>query len=163
MPVRFRRSIKLGPGLKFNINKKSVGFSVGMRGAHYTVNTRGQRTKSVGLPGTGLWYTERSTAPGTSRSPGSGPHTANRTPSQTTPQHRSLPKPGWFAPSSEKQFYAGLKAYLAGDLSAAYEQFDAASHAQRNGVSADLFAGVTANQLENQEKAIEHLEKVVAS
>ncbi len=54
--MRFRKRFKLAPGLKFNINKKSLGLTLGTRGANLTYNTKGQRTASVGLPGTGLWY-----------------------------------------------------------------------------------------------------------
>ena len=53
---RFRRSVKLAPGLRLNFNKNSMGLTLGPRGAHYTVNTSGRVTTSVGLPGTGLWY-----------------------------------------------------------------------------------------------------------
>lgn len=56
MGLRFKKSIKLGGGAKLNINKKSVGMSVGGKGARYTVNSSGRRTKSVGIPGTGLSY-----------------------------------------------------------------------------------------------------------
>jgi tetratricopeptide (TPR) repeat protein len=58
MSIRFRRSIKIIPGLRLNINKDSVGLSMGVRGAHYTVNSKGRRTASVGIPGTGLYATE---------------------------------------------------------------------------------------------------------
>lgn len=54
--MRFRRSIKLAPGVKLNVNKKSVSVTAGRRGAHVTVNSKGQRTTSVGIPGTGLSY-----------------------------------------------------------------------------------------------------------
>jgi hypothetical protein len=53
---RFRRSIKLFPGFRWNIGKKSSSLSIGGRGAHYTVGTSGSRT-TVGIPGTGLSYT----------------------------------------------------------------------------------------------------------
>lgn len=52
---RFRRSIKILPGVRWNIGKKSTSLSVGPRGAHITVGTAGTRT-SVGIPGTGLSY-----------------------------------------------------------------------------------------------------------
>ena len=55
--LRFRRSIKLFPGLRWNIGKKSSSLSIGGRGAHYTVGTSGSRT-TVGIPGTGLSYTD---------------------------------------------------------------------------------------------------------
>lgn len=54
MSIRFRRSIKIIPGVRLNVNKNSVGLSMGVRGAHYTINSKGRRTASVGLPGTGL-------------------------------------------------------------------------------------------------------------
>ena len=54
---RFRRSIKILPGVRWNIGKKSTSLSIGARGAHYTVGTAGSRT-TVGIPGTGLSYTD---------------------------------------------------------------------------------------------------------
>ena len=64
---RFRRSIKLFPGVRWNLGKKSSSLSIGGRGAHYTVGgPRGSRT-TVGIPGTGLSYTE--TSGSSSRSP----------------------------------------------------------------------------------------------
>lgn len=56
---RFRRSIKLFPGVRWNIGKKSTSLSFGVRGANYTVGTSGSRS-TVGIPGTGLSYTETS-------------------------------------------------------------------------------------------------------
>ena len=58
MGFRFRRSFKIAPGLKVNFNKNSVSLTAGTRGAHYTINSKGKKTKSVGIPGTGLSYTE---------------------------------------------------------------------------------------------------------
>ena len=54
---RFRRSVKLFPGVRWNIGKKSTSLSFGGRGAHYTVGTAGRRT-TVGIPGTGISYTD---------------------------------------------------------------------------------------------------------
>lgn len=56
---RFRRSVKLFPGVRWNFGKKSTSLSIGGRGANYTVGTSGSRT-TVGIPGTGLSYTETS-------------------------------------------------------------------------------------------------------
>ncbi|TCL57553.1 uncharacterized protein DUF4236 [Kineothrix alysoides] len=60
MGFRFRKSIKIAPGLKLNINSKSVSVTGGIKGAHHTVSSTGKRTTSVGLPGTGLSYTTSS-------------------------------------------------------------------------------------------------------
>lgn len=58
MGLRFRKSISVAKGVKVNINKKSASVTVGKRGAHYTINTTGKQTASVGLPGTGLSYSK---------------------------------------------------------------------------------------------------------
>lgn len=54
---RFRRSIKLMPGLHLTVNKTCLSLSAGPRGLSYTVNTKGGKRVSVGLPGTGISYT----------------------------------------------------------------------------------------------------------
>lgn len=56
MGLRFHKSIKLGKLLKLNINKNSISISAGVKGAHVTINNKGKKTASVGLPGTGLSY-----------------------------------------------------------------------------------------------------------
>ena len=58
MGLRFQKRIKIAPGVTVNLNKKSTGISIGPKGAHYTVNSSGKRTASVGIPGTGIYYTE---------------------------------------------------------------------------------------------------------
>jgi tetratricopeptide (TPR) repeat protein len=54
MSLRFRRLIKIAPGIKIVVSKKGLGLNLGVRGAHLTVNTQGQVTRSIGIPGTGL-------------------------------------------------------------------------------------------------------------
>ncbi|GAC1621140.1 MAG: hypothetical protein NVS9B10_03580 [Nevskia sp.] len=56
MGFRFRRRIKILPGVYLNIGKRGVSASVGVNGAHVTVGEDGTRT-TVGAPGTGLSYT----------------------------------------------------------------------------------------------------------
>lgn len=62
MGLRFRKSIKVAPGVKLNLNKKSVGVTVGGKGAHYTMNSSGKKTASVGIPGTGISYSKTSSS-----------------------------------------------------------------------------------------------------
>lgn len=50
MGFRYRKSIKLGKGVRLNINKGSVSMSVGGKGARVTVNSKGRKTTTVGLP-----------------------------------------------------------------------------------------------------------------
>jgi hypothetical protein len=54
--LRFRKQFRLAPGVKLTLNKHSMSFTGGVRGAHLTYNTKGYRTTSVGLPSTGLSY-----------------------------------------------------------------------------------------------------------
>lgn len=63
MGFRFRRSLKIAPGIRLNFSKSGVSTSFGGRGATFNVGSRGTRT-TVGLPGTGLsWSTSNSHNP----------------------------------------------------------------------------------------------------
>ncbi len=57
MAFRFKKSIKILPGVKVNLNKDSISMSVGPRGAKVTVNSKGGMRQTAGLPGTGLSVT----------------------------------------------------------------------------------------------------------
>lgn len=50
MGIRFRRSIKVAPGVRFNIGRKSSSISVGNKYGRTTISTSG-RKKSNGLIG----------------------------------------------------------------------------------------------------------------
>lgn len=70
MGFRFRRTIKIAPGIRLNLSKSGVTTSIGTRGARVTLGG-GKRRYTVGLPGTGLSHTvvertdsERSSEPG---------------------------------------------------------------------------------------------------
>ncbi len=52
----FKRSFKIMPGVKLNINKKSVGMTLGGKNGRITYNTSGKVTTSSKIPGTGLSY-----------------------------------------------------------------------------------------------------------
>lgn len=62
MGLRFRKNIKILPGVKLNLGKKSAGVSVGTTGARYSVNSSGRKTSTVGVPGTGLSYSKSSSS-----------------------------------------------------------------------------------------------------
>lgn len=46
------------PGVRLNLGKKSASLSFGGKGARYTVSSTGRKTATVGIPGTGLYYSE---------------------------------------------------------------------------------------------------------
>lgn len=62
MAMRFRRSIKLMPGVKVNVGKKSASVTFGGKILRKTINTNGQETISGSLPGTGMYWTEKSSS-----------------------------------------------------------------------------------------------------
>ena len=53
MSLRFRKSFKIAPGVKLNLNKKSTSVTFGGKGFHHTISSSGRKTTSVGIPGTG--------------------------------------------------------------------------------------------------------------
>ena len=56
MGLRFRKSIRLVPGLKLNLSKKGLSsLSVGGKGMTYNIGRKGTRTTGS-LPGSGLSY-----------------------------------------------------------------------------------------------------------
>ena len=71
MGFRFRRRIRIAPGIQLNIGKTGISTSVGGRGLTMNIG-RGKTRTTVGIPGTGLSYSESSslTAPSRSRSGG---------------------------------------------------------------------------------------------
>lgn len=102
MGLRFRKSIKIAPGVRLNIGKKSVGISAGVKGARVSVNSNGRVTKSVGIPGTGLSYVKTSRI-GSSGASGSGGSGASGNVPPITPAPSGGPQP------SPQKNYKGLK------------------------------------------------------
>lgn len=85
-----------------------MGLTLGPRGAHYTVNTSGRVTTSVGLPGTGLWWQE---------SKGGGKAKRQTKPEYTGPTNNRgeplhLDAPGLLANQAERDFYTYAETYL---------------------------------------------------
>jgi tetratricopeptide (TPR) repeat protein len=101
MSLRFRRTLKIMPGVRLNFNKDSIGVSLGVRGAHYTMNSKGRRTISAGIPGSGLSSVETLSS-GRSRS--------RREASDEVSSEVSSgpPSPGLFASKKEKDLNAFL-------------------------------------------------------
>lgn len=56
MGMRFRKSKKIAPGVRVNLNAKSASISIGPKGFKKTFSTSGRTTTTVGIPGTGLSY-----------------------------------------------------------------------------------------------------------
>ena len=53
MPIRFRRTFKIFPGVKINVSKGGISVSVGTKGATLNFSKRGVK-QTLGIPGSGL-------------------------------------------------------------------------------------------------------------
>ena len=87
MGTRFRRSFKVAPGVRVNLNKKSASVSFGPKGLKHTVSTTGKSHTTVGIPGTGLSYTTSSGGGGGSQQPIVGVPAAER---PTSPKNKTV-------------------------------------------------------------------------
>lgn len=58
MGLRFRKSVKICDGLRLNFGKTGASVTVGSGPFKKTFNTNGNVTTTVGLPGTGIYWTE---------------------------------------------------------------------------------------------------------
>lgn len=54
MAIRFKKSVKIMPGVKLNVSKSGIGVSAGVKGARISVNSKGRVTRTTGIPGTGI-------------------------------------------------------------------------------------------------------------
>lgn len=80
MGFRFRKSIKVAPGVKLNIGKKSVGVSMGGKYGGISVNSKTGARARVSAPGTGLSYTSKIGSSSPKKS--SAKNTVQKTPSR---------------------------------------------------------------------------------
>ena len=62
MGFRFRKTIKLFPGVKLNFSRSGVSTSIGGPGATINISKHGTRG-TVGIPGTGVSYSENLSKP----------------------------------------------------------------------------------------------------
>lgn len=115
MSVRFRRSVKIAPGIRINFNTHSTSLTLGPRGAHYTMSSTGRRTISSGIPGTGLYASE-------SYNPRTQAARASREERQLSQQPEDLtsfpgptPRPNFFSSGAEKDFSKMLIEFYSGD------------------------------------------------
>ena len=123
MGFRFSRRMNIAPGIRLNFRKSGISPSFGVRGARIALGRSGVR-KTVGIPGTGLFYAEVSST-GTRR--GRRRRQAKTPP---PPQHRL--DLGFFERlltlKDEQAFVDGCKEYVAGRASQALTHLRQAVH-----------------------------------
>lgn len=158
MGFRVYKSVKLGKGVRLNLSKTGVGISAGVRGARYSVHSSGRTVRTVGVPGTGVYYRQDTYSKG-GRASGSR---AAPAPAAIAPTY---PKAGVLAPKAEKVFVQGVTAYMQGrhaDALTAFQDVEARDTGGEH-VGEEFFAGMCLVGLERIPEAIPNLEAVLAS
>ncbi|MBU3715673.1 MAG: DUF4236 domain-containing protein [Candidatus Nanopelagicaceae bacterium] len=102
MSIRFRRSMKIAPGLRLNFSKSALGLSFGVPGARVSVNTKGDIYTSAGIPGSGLYAVER-------RSLRKGKGRGRKAKPEPGELIEPVPSPGLFAPRRKIALFNALK------------------------------------------------------
>lgn len=85
-----------------------MGVSVGPRGAHVSVNTKGQLYSSAGIPGTGLYNVQR-TSLHSPKSPSSSESAIKSTYQQSGIANTAPQSPGLFSGKAEKEFFKYIR------------------------------------------------------
>jgi hypothetical protein len=67
--MRFRKSIRIAPGVRINLSRSGISTSLGGRGATVNIGRKGTRT-TVGIPGTGISFSQRAGGGGGSTNQG---------------------------------------------------------------------------------------------
>ena len=62
MTTYFRKSFKVAPGVHLNLSKRGTGVSFGPSHAHLSFSPTGRITKTVSIPGTGIYYRDVTTS-----------------------------------------------------------------------------------------------------
>src|SRR5438067_2439479 len=104
MSFRLYKSVRLGKGVRLNLSKTGIGISAGVRGARYSAHSSGLTVKTLGVPGTGVYYRKDSYSK-YGRIRASAPR-----PAPAPPVVPSYPKTGLFAPKAEREFVRGVTA-----------------------------------------------------
>lgn len=112
MGFRVRKSIQIIPGVRMNISRSGVGYSVGGKGMRVTRQANGRVTRTVGIPGTGVSHQSTLRSATSSRSGNRAPAarsnaraTAPLPPPPPPPAH-----PAMFAPAWEKDLFKAINA-----------------------------------------------------
>lgn len=118
MGFRARKSIKIMPGVRMTVTPRGMSVSGGVNGARISANTRGQVTRTLGIPGTGVSHVTTSRVNGKSASPArsGGKASSSARVAPATPKPPAPAKPGMFAPKWEKELFAALRSQADGPV-----------------------------------------------
>jgi tetratricopeptide (TPR) repeat protein len=158
MGFRLYKSVKLGKGVRLNLSKTGVGISAGIPGARISAHSSGRTVRTVGVPGTGVYYRKDTYRTG-------GRSSRSRGAAAPVPVAPTYPKAGIFAPRAEKVFVQGVTAYMQGRHADALNAFRdvQARDADAQHVGEEFFAGMCLVELGRASDAIPCFEAVLGS
>ena len=107
MTVQVRKSIQLIPGVRMNISKSGVGYSVGGKGYRVTHSANGRITRTISIPGTGI-RDVTTIRPATRRTRPAAQPSARVTAPATQRRPVAPPRPGLFAAEWEKHLFRAV-------------------------------------------------------
>ena len=161
MGIRLRKSKSLGMGARLTASKAGFGPSAGLRGIQYSVHSYRQRTRWIGIPGSGLRHVK--TMPGGSAGTGEA-HTRQPTAPQGMDGASLLPRPGFFASRLERRYHEGIHALVCGDSETALLSFSTVLAHEPDMPSPHLFSAIAVGRTGGPEAMqIGHLEAVMES
>jgi tetratricopeptide (TPR) repeat protein len=96
-----RKSFKVMPGVRMTVSKSGISASAGIPGARISKNTSGRTTRTVGVPGTGIYHTKSSSS-------GRSSSRAQKSAKAPAAPATRAPKPGFTAPKWEKELYKAV-------------------------------------------------------
>jgi len=157
MGFRFFRRIKLAPGVSLNLSKSGPSVSFGPRGAKVTVGGSQGTRATVGIPGTGIYYTKTlGRSSGTSSTPRPARSRTPAPPMAYVPPADRLSM-GFFkrmlTPNDEEAFVDGLREMVRGDDIEAYRRLQQATHL----ADGAFLAGMVAARMGKLRDAAVHL------
>lgn len=116
MGFRFRKSIQIVPGVRLNLSRSGVGYSVGGKGMRITKHANGRVSRTLSVPGTGISHQQTlRPAPGRSRATTASPSRPT-TPPPPLPPPPPPPTPAFTAPQWEKDLLAVLPSRTPADF-----------------------------------------------
>lgn len=110
MGFRFRKSVKLMPGVRLNFSKKGMGVRVGGKHGGVSVGPSGTRV-SASIPGTGIYYTEKIGSGKSKSKSKSRSKTAPRSAASYNPKKRPVGLRPWYIILALLLFFSGLAAF----------------------------------------------------
>jgi tetratricopeptide (TPR) repeat protein len=182
MGWRFRRTLRILPGVRLNISRRGLSASLGVPGARLTLGGKGGPRTTFGLPGTGISYTKtwKVEAPATGATSRGQPRQAPRPVAEERPplppgrpggeahlpQPAAMPHPpglveGLLMPEAERHFAMGVYELWNDRPEAASEAFEAALAKEPRSAEVYFLAGLAERALGNSQAAIDHLENAL--